>query len=241
MAEEPRSLGRRILGHPLAHLCMALLVLGLTQAFFVKLFMVPSGSMEQTLEVGDRVLVNRTDYTFTERVPEPGDLIVFSTDEELWPGRNRDPDSLLDSVKYGARWLFGDIIGIGPTTANLMVKRVIAVPGQTVECCGPAGDLVIDAELLDEPYIYDDVQFVPGTLDCDTIPGSGRCFPPVTVPEGMLLVLGDHRGGSSDGITPCRGSTTDSSSECVRWVRARDVIGEVSIVIWPFSRFGGVS
>ncbi len=80
---------------------------------------------------------------------------------------------------------------------------------------------------------------MPGSLDCESTPVSQRCFGEVTVPEGMLLVLGDHRGASSDGIAQCRGSM-DTGDACVRWVRESDVIGEAFAVVWPIGRFGGV-
>ncbi|RGE19794.1 signal peptidase I [Leucobacter sp. wl10] len=241
---EQRSRPRRILGHPLTHLFAALLILGLTQAFVVKLFMVPSGSMENTLEIGDRLLVNRLAYSLpgSDGVPEPGDLVVFSTQEQLWPdGNDAAPDSPLSWVKYGAKWFFGDLIGIGPTTDRLLVKRVIGTPGQTVECCSTSGQLLVDGEPIEEPYLFEDLPFEAGTLDCATTPRSARCFAPVTVPERRLLALGDHRSASNDGITRCRSRDGPSSESCVRWARTDDVLGEVFAVVWPLNRWGGLS
>ncbi len=250
-APRQRSRLRRALGHPLAHLVAAILVIALVQAFAVKLFMVPSGSMEQTLDVGDRILVNRL-----AGEPQNGDVIVFATDDALWPRTDAGSGGgALSGVKYAAKWVFGDLLGFGPTTAHTMVKRVIGTAGQTVACCDAQGRLTVDGVPLDEPYIFEDPAFVPGELDCDTTPASSRCFAPVTVPEGMLLVLGDHRGASSDGILPCRGvpagagtgaeaSEADdaggSADGCARWVRVSDVYGEVFAIIWPLNRFGGL-
>lgn len=240
---EERSRPRRFFGHPVTHLFAALLVLGLTQTFIVKMFMVPSESMEQTLEIGDRLLVNRLAYALpgNDGVPESGDVVVFQTDDELWP-RAADPDAgtAIGALKHGAKWVFGDLIGIGPTTSDLLVKRVIGTPGQSVRCCSPSGELLVDGEPLAEPYVFEDVPFEPGSLDCDSTPRSARCFPEATVPEGMLLVLGDHRSASNDGVAQCRGADEQSSETCVRWVRAEDVWGEVAAVILPVSRWGTI-
>ncbi len=244
MSEErpaARSGVRRILGRPLTHLIAALLVFGLAQAFVVKLFMVPSSSMAQTLHVGDRVVVERLPYTlpFVAHTPENGELIAFATEDRLWSGTTSpEPDSIADRLRNGAKWVFGDVIGIGPTTGHLLVKRVVGTPGQTVTCCSDSGGLLVDGSPLDEPYVFADPTFQPGETDCASIPRSKRCFPPVTVPDGMLLVLGDHRSSSSDSMTRCRGSSAPSSQGCVRWVRADDVIGQVVLVVWPPRHFG---
>ncbi|WP_029088322.1 signal peptidase I [Brevibacterium album] len=238
-----RSLPRRIAGHPLAHLVAAFLVLGLVQAFLVKPFMVPSESMEETLQVGDRILVNRLAYAppWANSTPENGDVVVFHTQDELWPSTAPSPEGgFLGSAKHLVKRVAGDGLGIGPGTEDMLVKRVIAVPGQTVECCDAQGRLLVDGEPLDEPYVHDDLPFVPGELDCASEPRSQRCFPPVTVPEGMLLMLGDHRARSADGISQCRGLDAETSAGCVRWARTEDVTGRTVSIIWPLGRFGGL-
>ncbi|MFT4231192.1 MAG: signal peptidase I, partial [Leucobacter sp.] len=169
-----------------------------------------------------------------------GDVIVFTTDDELWHTEPEPEGSdLLSSAKHAVKRVFGDILGIGPTTGHTLVKRVIAVEGQTVSCCDGSGRVLVDGAALEEPYVYDDLPFAPGALDCDSLPVSTRCFGEVTVPEGMMLVLGDHRAMSSDGIAECRGSP-EADADCVRWVRREDVVGEVFSVVWPLNRFGGL-
>lgn len=245
-AAAPRtvSLRRRITSHPLTHLLAVLVILGLTQAFFVKIGRVPSASMQQTLEVGDRVLVNRLAYSFGEDLaPQNRDIIVFKTDELLWP-QPAQPTSnaAIEQLKHGVKFVFGDLLGIGPATEPLMMKRVIGTSGQTVECCSAAGKLKVDSVELDEPYIFEDLPFSVGSADCSSTPVSSRCFAPVTVPKGMLLVLGDHRSNSSDGISLCRGKEVGepSTENCARWVRVDDVIGKPFVRFWPLNRIGGI-
>ncbi len=230
---------RRLAGHPLAHLGAAILVLALLQGFVIKPFTVPSGSMEHTLEVGDRLLVNRL-----AGAPQSGDVVVFTADPGLWPNGRIDAadPGVWDALKHAAKWVLGDLLGFGPTTGHTLVKRVIGTAGQTIRCCDAEGRLLVDGVPQDEPYIVDDLPFEPGALDCSTAPRSLRCFSAVTVPEGMLLVLGDHRSASSDGIFLCRGDAEEQTDGgCVRWVRERDVIGEVVLVFWPLGRIGGLA
>ncbi len=220
----------------MSHLFAAVLLVALVQGFLVKLYMVPSGSMEHTLEVGDRILVNRLAAS-----PEPDDIVVFTADDELWPSDAMPAAGPVAAAKQAVKWVFGDLLGFGPTTGHTLVKRVIAVGGQTVSCCDAVGRLVVDGEPLDEPYIFEDPRFEAGSLDCETTPRSLRCFGEVTVPEGMLLVLGDHRGASSDGILQCRGAEgSPGDDSCVRWARESDVIGEAFAIVWPLSRFGEI-
>lgn len=231
----PRSVARRMLGHPLMHLLAAVLILALVQGLWIKVFRVPSGSMEHTLEVGDRILVNRL-----AGAPRTGDIVVFQADETLWPsGRSTEAPGPIGSVILAGKWLLGDLLGIGPTTAHMLVKRVIATESQTVSCCDAEGRVLVDGEPLDEPYIFEDPTFVPGEADCSAPIASQRCFPELTVPEGMLLVLGDHRGSSSDSVATCRGLRAPTSGEaCVRWARESQVMGTVFAVIWPVNRIG---
>ena len=87
------------------------------------------------------------------------------------------------------------------------MKRVVATGGQTISCCGEDGKLRIDGQPLDEPYIFEDLPFEAGSIDCQTSPRSLRCVPAFTVPEGELVVLGDHRSVSVDSAIACRSLT----------------------------------
>ncbi|SES01905.1 signal peptidase I [Propionibacterium cyclohexanicum] len=226
-----RSRLRRISGHPLFHLVVAILVIAVVQAFFVKVFTVPSPSMENTLHEGDRILVNRLAYSASHEAAD-GDVVVFRADES-WGHVPEQAVTLRTVVKTLA-----GALGYGSGTEHYLVKRVIGTPGQTVSCCTAMGQLERDGAAVQEDYIYRDFPFVPGTLDCSTQPRSARCFGPVTVPQGRILVMGDHRSDSSDSVLGCR--MPGATSECVRWVREDEVVGKAFAIFWPLGRIGGI-
>lgn len=226
---EPLPTWRRVTGSPWFHLVLAFVVVGLLLTFVAKPYLVPTESMQGTLEPDDRVLVNRLAYVGSE--PATGDIVVFDADES-WGEHTAGEGNWF---KAAARW-FGEVTGFGPSGAHTLVKRVIAGPGQTVECCSPEGAILVDGEPLDEPYIANDPAFVPGELDCETTPASTRCFAPVTVPEGAYLVLGDNRGNSADSAVACRG-LVDADPGCWRWMHRSDVVGKVGMIFWPVGRW----
>ena len=209
---------------------IALVAVALVQAFLVKPFGVPSQSMEQTLHIGDRILVNRLDHDVAH-----GDVVVFGhgttwQQEELPPAGN---------VVTRAFRAFGDLTGIGPSNTAYTVKRVIGLPGQKVACCSTDGKVTVDGTPLDEPYIYEDLPFTAGTLDCSSSPRSTRCFPEITVPSDNLLVMGDHRSESADSVIGCRGAT--EGPECARFVPEDRVVGPVVLRFWPLNAIGGIA
>ncbi len=226
---ESQSLWRRITGSTLFHLIAAFVVFGLILNFIAKPYVIPSGSMEQTLEVGDRVVVNRLAYVASE--PKTGDVIVFDA-ATAWDGERISTDG---PIKAALRWV-GEFSGFGPSGPHTLIKRVIGAPGQLVECCSADGAVVVDGEPLVEPYIYEDIPFTPGSLDCTTTPRSARCFDAVTVPEASYLMLGDHRSNSSDSATGCRGE--DAPADCWRWAEHDGIVGKAAFVFWPFSSWG---
>ena len=263
-ASAPRPLWRRITGSTWFHLIAAFVVVGLVLSFVAKPYWVPSGSMEQTLQVGDRVLVNRLAYVGAE--PSTGDVVVFNADD-TWGDHTADNEN---PVKQAVRWV-GEVTGFGPSGEHTLVKRVIAGPGQKVECCTAEGAVTVDGEALSEPYIFEDLPFEPGSLDCSTEPVSSRCLPPVVVPEDSYLVMGDHRSRSADGAMNCRGApeaqanpgesadqddgadvsesseASESSGDgggsvdpCWRWAHSADIVGKASAILWPISRWSGI-
>ena len=206
---------------------IALVAVALVQAFVVKPFGVPSQSMEQTLQIGDRILVNRLDDDITR-----GDVVVFGHGN-TWQEKELPPAS---NVVTRAMRAFGDLTGIGPSSTAYTVKRVIGLPGQKVACCSTDGKVTVDGQPLDEPYIYEDLPFTPGTLDCSSSPRSPRCFPEITVPRENLIVLGDHRSESADSVIGCRGAT--EGPECARFVPKERVVGPVVLRFWPLGDIG---
>ena len=166
----------------------ALLASFLVKAYLVRSFYIPSESMENTLLVGDRVLVN-------ELVPGPmrlerGDVVVF-----------RDPNA----------WL-------GPGQGDDLIKRVIGLPGDHVECCDAAGRLSVNGHAVDEPYVR---------LPADVQRVAGEDFS-ITVPAGRIWVMGDNRYNSAD-------------SRIHGNVPVDDVVGRAFVITWPADRWSVLS
>ena len=206
---------------------IALAAVALVQGFLVKPFGVPSQSMEETLRIGDRIVVNRLDDTAVR-----GDVVVFGHGE-TWQDTELAPAS--NPVLRVLRAV-GDVTGIGPSSTAYTVKRVVGLPDERVACCTTDGRVTVDDQPLDETYVYEDLPFTPGSLDCSSSPRSTRCFPEIRVPADNLLVMGDHRSQSADSVIGCRGAT--EGPECARFVPTERVVGPVVLRFWPVGDFG---
>jgi signal peptidase I len=219
---------------------VAFLLTFLIQTFVARVYYVPSGSMERTLHGaasgGDRILANKLVYDF--RDPAQGDVVVF-----------KGPPTWVPEVAVSkpTNWFasalssVGSVIGIAPPDEKDYVKRVIAVGGQTVQCCDAAGNVTVDGRSLDEDgYIYQPIPFEAGTFDCTTQPMSDRCFGPVTVPQDQLWVMGDHRSDSADSSYQCQGLPPGSGAQCQGPVPVDDVIGKAVFIVLPASRWGTI-
>ena len=216
--EEPKKKGSLLRELPVLLLIAFVLAL-LVKTFLVQAFFIPSGSREQTLHgcpgcTGDRVLVNKVPYWFGD--PEPGDIVVFKGPSTWTPEVQVSEPSNWFS---GALLWLGRSIGVAPPSEDDYVKRVIAVGGQTVQCCDAQGRVTVDGKPLDEPYIY------------ENNPIDQRAFGPVTVPEGRLWVMGDHRSASAD-------SRMHVGDRYSGTIAVKDVIGKAAVIVWPLNRFG---
>jgi signal peptidase I len=190
----------------------AFLVAFLVKTFLVQAFYIPSGSMEETLAVGDRVLVNKVVYRM--RPVERGDIIVFDGTGSFIQGEPVEPD--VGPIGVVIRSL-GEIVGLAPPGDRDFIKRVIGVGGDRVICCDADGRITVNGIALNETeYLY------PGN------PPSRQTFD-VLVPEGRLWVLGDHRSASADS----RAHLGDPGGGMVPVDR---VIGRAFAVVWPLDR-----
>jgi signal peptidase I len=168
----------------------------LVRVFAVQAFYIPSESMEPTLEVNDRVLVNRLSYKLHD--VNRGDVVVFEK-----------PASLITP---------------GPTEIKDLIKRVVALPGESVVF--QDGDVYIDGRPLDEPYLPAGTTTQPGP---GGVTWDHRCTAddPCVVPEDTVWVMGDNR----------------SNSEDSRWIGPIDqdlIVGRAFVTVWPVDRVGGL-
>ena len=187
----------------------------LITTFIAKPFSIPSGSMEDTLQVGDRILVNRLVYH--TRPIERGDVVVFDGSDSFVPAGDvpqRNP------VSAAIAWV-GQSLGIMAPDSTDFVKRVIGVGGDRVACCDADGWVTVNGVPLDE-YEYLFIGDDPSTQSFD-----------VVVPEGMLWVMGDHRSNSAD-------SRAHMGDPGGGFVPESKVVGRAMVVLWPVSRIGSV-
>ena len=124
---------------------IAFLLALLIKAFLVQAFYIPSGSMQQTLELRDRVLVNKVVYRLHD--PRPGDIVVFAGPESWAPETAvAEPSNPVQRLVRGVASTFG----VATPGEKDFIKRVIAVGGQTVQCCDAEGRVTVDGRPLDE-------------------------------------------------------------------------------------------
>ena len=188
---------------------VALVVSLFIKSFLVQFFYIPSGSMENTLQVQDRVAVNKVPF-ISDNIKR-GDIVVFR-DPNNWLPEN--VENLSSSITAKAKSLLVTV-GVLPNPAKqYLVKRVIGVAGDRVLCCTASGKLSINGTEVTEPYIYGGD--APSDMKFD-----------VTVPEGKLWVMGDHRGASAD-------SRYHQEDVNGGFVPLESVSGRVVSVIWPF-------
>jgi signal peptidase I len=188
----------------------ALIVSVVVKTFFIHFFFIPSGSMQNTLQIGDRIAVNKFANFFSDI--KRGEVVVFR-DPANWLGA-----APVNTTTGPAEWIKTGLVDVGvlPDPAKqYLIKRVIGVGGDHVTCCDTAGHLQVNGTSVNEPYIF------AGNKPSDSAFN-------ITVPQGFIWVMGDHRGASADS----RFHTDDVHKGMVP---LSDVVGRAEFVVWPFN------
>jgi signal peptidase I len=243
---KPRTVKSRLARFELPILIVvAVAVAILLKTFVLQPFYIPSQSMEKTLYgcpgcSGDRILVFKPVYRV--RAPHPGDIVVFKAPVDWNEGGGVSLSA--NPVIHGVQW-FGQLVGVVPPSEKDLVKRVIAVGGQTVQCCDDNGNVQISDtgpkgpwRSLDEPYIFEPSPWSKPPAPGVKAPGDSRSFGPVTVPQGRLWVMGDHRSDSADSRYHCGAGGVGPNCDATQsTVAVSDVIGKAVVIAWPPSRW----
>lgn len=186
----------------------------LVSAFVVQPFLIPSASMTPTLEVGDRILVDKLAYRIGNS-PGRGDVVVFDGRGSFMDEEETDGNPVAGLLREA-----GAAVGLVRPPETDYVKRVIGVGGDRVRCCDERGRIEVNGVPLDEGYLHDgdDPSAVPFDIE---------------VPQGRLWVMGDHRSDSSDS----RDHLGDAGGGTVPVER---VIGRADRIAWPMEHWGAV-
>lgn len=213
------SSGRRFLGgvkEVLLVVVGALIISALLRAFVFEPFTIPSGSMENTLQVNDKVVAQKvTDF-------KRGDVIVFEDPGEWVTGVGQPRTN---PIARTLEW-----VGVLPNSSHdFLTKRVIGLPGDRVECCDAEGRVSVNGKTLEESaYLYSD--------------GSGTVKPSevefdVVVPRDSLFVLGDHRNASADSRCHMDDVVEGTTPGSTAFVPIDHVVGAVGMIVAPFDRW----
>jgi signal peptidase I len=197
----------------------ALVVSTLLRAFVGQMFIIPSQSMENTLLVQDRVVVQKLFDI------KRGDVVVFADPGGWLPDEDLDPPTRLQRVL--------EFVGI--PTANAtghLIKRVIGMPGDVVKCCDRQGRLLVNGQPLNErSYLYTDPsgeQVEPSTVEFE-----------VVVPRDRIFVMGDHRDLSADSRCHLADLSTSGEGQDA-FIPISDVVGSTVAIAWPPGRISGL-
>ncbi|MFE6778029.1 signal peptidase I [Streptomyces sp. NPDC057702] len=195
-------------------IAVALLIALVLKTFLVQAFVIPSGSMEQTIRVGDRVLVDKLTPWFGAK-PKRGDVVVFK-DPGGWLENEHKPGDDPVGVKQVKQFL--TFIGLLPSADEQdLIKRVVAVGDDTVRCCDKQGRIMVNGTPLNEPYVHPDN------------PPSKLKFT-VRVPPGRIFVMGDHRSDSAD-------SRYHLDDEGHGTIPEDLVVGKAVVIAWPIGHW----
>jgi len=215
-AGAPRKGKRSSFWRELPFLVLIALVLALLiKTFLVQAFFIPSGSMEDTLRIGDRVLVNKLVYRI--RDVHRGEIVVFKGPpswQENPEFTYHPPSNPIGKFLHNV----GSALGVAAPSSKDFIKRVIGVGGDHVVCCDPQGRITVNGHALDEPYLFPGVK--PSEQNFD-----------VTVPKDHLWVMGDHRDSSADS----RSHLSDGQDGTIP---TDDVVGRAFVKVWPPKHWG---
>jgi signal peptidase I len=205
-------------------LVVALVLAVVIKTFFVQAFYIPSASMEPGLVLNDRILIQKVSY-WGDGEPERGDVVVFK-DPGGWlgPDASAPPNAM---AKVLAK------IGLYPAGGHL-VKRVIGVAGDTIECCDDKGRLSVNGQPVDGDG------FLKKGTECDG-PRPYQCqkdWKAGPIPKGHIFVMGDNRENSSDSSERlCRPDRETDCPQGEEFVSVDLVVGKVFVLLWPADRF----
>jgi signal peptidase I len=190
---------------------VALAVSAFVRAFVAQAFYIPSGSMEETLQQDDWIVVSKLSSRFG--AVDRGDVVVFRDPGEWLPA----PETSSNALRRGL-----EFIGLAPDTAEGdLVKRVVGVGGDTVACCDKRDRVTVNGTPIDEGYLY------PGDRAGDAPVGCSGRFE-ISVPVGYLWVMGDHRSVSED--SRCQDGID-------QFVPEENVHGRTVAVVWPLDHW----
>ncbi|KGN31880.1 signal peptidase I [Knoellia sinensis KCTC 19936] len=194
---------------------MALALSFVVKTWLVQAFYIPSGSMEDTLILNDRVVVNKLVPGVVDL--HRGDVVVF---EDPGDWLQSMPEVSHGPVRDGIERVLS-FVGLLPNTSdNHLIKRVIGMPGDKIRCCDDQGRLIVNGVAVDETYVK--AGDVPSSINFE-----------ITVPEGKVWVMGDHRGDSEDSrFHDPKGTGADGSVPIDR------ITGRAVAIVWPFDRGG---
>lgn len=190
----------------------ALVLSLLIKTFLIRTFFIPSGSMLETLQIDDRIIVNKLVPSLI--AVERGDVVVFQ-DPGGWLGELDAPE--LDPVTAALDWVLSSFGVTAPDSAQHLVKRVIGVGGDRVICCDADGKISINGVPITEEYLQPGKE--PSATEFD-----------VTVPQNSFWVLGDNRDNSAD-------SRFHMELPSKGFVSREMVIGRAFLITWPLNNF----
>lgn len=189
------------------------------KTFLIQAFYIPSTSMNPTLHVGDRVLVEKVSYRVD--APQRGDVVVFARSVF---GEPPDVPWYTDGLNF-----LRELLGLPTGEEKDYIKRIVAVGGDTIRYSGEPRRLVVNGEPIDQGYIHHGRDMASPTLtrvDCERLEmdaDAGGCL----VPAGRVFVMGDNREHSED-------------SRLIGPIEVDKIVGRAFVIVWPPGDMGGL-